>query len=111
MRLNGSWEEAGPGVQRRLVALGQQMMAVRVRFSKGAVGAPHSHPQEQLTQVLSGRFRFRIDQEVLEVGPGDSLCIAGGLEHEALALEEGELLDIFSPPRLDLLESQNTQPE
>ncbi len=111
MQLNGSWEEAGPGLLRRLVALGQQMMAVRVRFAAGATGSPHSHPHEQLTQVLSGRFRFRIGSEVFEVGAGESLLIPGGIEHEATALEAGELLDIFAPPRQDLLEPQSSHPE
>lgn len=40
---------------------------------------------------------------MLEVAAGDSLCIPGNLEHGAQALEAGELLDVFSPLREDLL--------
>lgn len=104
MRLNGEWESAGPGVERRLVALGQNMMAVRVRFVEGAVGDLHSHPHEQLTQVLSGRFRFQLGSRFVEVAQGDTLCIHTGLEHGTVALEAGELLDVFSPLREDLLQ-------
>lgn len=111
MQLNGDWETVEPGIARRLVALGRRMMAVRVRFSKGAVGALHAHPHEQLTQVLSGRFRFWLGGEVLEVSTGDSLCIPGGLEHGAEALEAGELLDVFSPLREDLLDGPTARPE
>lgn len=92
-----------PGIERRLVALGVCMMAVRVHFSAGARGAMHTHPHKQLTQVLSGRFRFWPGKEMLEVAAGDSLCIPGNLEHGAQALEAGELLDVFSPLREDLL--------
>ncbi|WP_018467738.1 cupin domain-containing protein [Calidithermus timidus] len=111
MECNSDWETAGPGVERRLVALGERMMAVRVRFAKGAIGALHAHPHEQLTQILSGRFRFQVGEEVLELSAGDLLCIPGGLEHGTQALEAGELLDIFSPLREDLLEGPTTHPE
>lgn len=110
MQLNAEWESAGLGVKRRLVALGQNMMAVKVHFVQGAVGALHSHPHEQLTQVLSGRFRFQLGTTFVEVVQGDTLCINGGLEHGTVALEAGELLDIFSPPREDLLKT-STNPE
>jgi len=36
---------------------------------------------------------------------GDSLAIPGGTEHEALALAAGELLDMFTPVREDLVGS------
>ncbi|MCS7069296.1 MAG: cupin domain-containing protein [Meiothermus sp.] len=111
MQLNGEWEMVGSGVKRRLVALGKRMMAVQVRFDKGALGAPHTHPHEQLTQVLSGRFRFQVGPEVYELASGDLLCIPGGLEHSAQALEAGELLDIFSPLREDLLDGATASPE
>ncbi|RIH88473.1 Cupin domain protein [Meiothermus luteus] len=103
MQPDQDWEAAEPGVARRLVALGQRMMAIRVRFSEGAEGALHAHPHEQITQVLRGRFRFWLGARELELAPGDTLLIPAGVEHGALALEEGELLDIFSPLREDLL--------
>lgn len=111
MQLNGDWEAVEPGIERRLVALGQRMMAVRVRFAKGAAGTAHTHPHEQLTQVLSGRFRFWLGQETREVVAGESLLILGGLEHGAEALEAGELLDVFSPLREDLLDGPTAHPE
>lgn len=104
MKLGGDWENAETGVQRKLVALGQQVMAMQVRFEKGAVGNRHSHPHEQLTLILSGRFRFVLGTTVHDVKAGESLSIAGGIEHEALALEAGELLDMFTPVREDLLD-------
>jgi quercetin dioxygenase-like cupin family protein len=76
---------------------------MRVRFEPGAVGARHAHPHEQLAIVVSGRFRFSLGEQLLELGAGDTLTIAGNLVHGAEALEAGELLDVFSPIRQDLL--------
>jgi len=103
MKLGGDWSYAEPGVERRLVALGERMMAMRVRFQTGAAGSRHAHPHEQLTVVLSGRFRFVLGNDTREVKAGESLSIPGNVEHEAVALEAGELLDMFCPVREDLV--------
>lgn len=46
-------DDLGDGVTRRVLAHGGTMMAVEVRFEKGATGPLHHHPHEQLTYVLS----------------------------------------------------------
>jgi quercetin dioxygenase-like cupin family protein len=104
MKLGGDWEWAAEGVERRLVELGAQMMAVRVRFEEGAVGTVHHHPHEQLTVVSSGRFRFALGDQERVLQAGDTVFIPSGLPHGALALEPGELLDVFTPLRLDMLD-------
>ncbi|NJK45420.1 MAG: cupin domain-containing protein [Pleurocapsa sp. SU_196_0] len=104
MKLGGDWEQVTEGVERRLVELGAQMMAVRVRFASGAVGAIHHHPHEQLTIVSRGRFRFTLGDEERELRTGDSVFVPSDLPHGALALEAGELLDVFTPLRLDMLD-------
>lgn len=103
LRLGDDWSPAEPGVTRKLVARGSSLMAMQVRFESGAAGARHFHPHEQLTLVLSGRFRFVLGDTPHEISAGQSLAIPGGTEHEALALEAGELLDMFSPVREDLV--------
>lgn len=97
------WQPAEAGVKRRLVAVGESMTAMEVLFEPGATGSAHSHPNEQVTRVLEGRFTFRIGDRELEVGAGDTLRIPGGVEHEVVAHETGRLLDVFTPPREDLL--------
>jgi quercetin dioxygenase-like cupin family protein len=79
-------------------------MGVRVRFAKGAVGAMHHHVHEQFTVVISGRFRFTVDGKDIEILTGDSLMIRSNQVHGAVALEAGELLDIFNPIREDFLD-------
>ncbi len=106
MKLGGDWEYAGDGMDRRLVELGQEIMAVAVRFEQGAIGALHQHPHEQLIVVKAGKFKFSLGAEERIVQTGDTLYIAGDTPHGTVALEAGELLDIFTPLRLDMLESE-----
>ncbi len=96
-------DDLGDGVTRRVLAHGGTMMAVEVRFEKGATGPLHHHPHEQLTYVLSGRFAFTIEGETSEVGAGDTLYKAPDVVHGCVCLEAGVLLDTFTPQREDFL--------
>lgn len=79
------------------------MMAVEVNFTEGAVGPMHSHPHEQLTYVLSGRFSFTIDGVTKEVSAGDTLYKKPNVVHGCVCTEAGTLLDTFTPQREDFL--------
>lgn len=96
-------EDLGNGITRRILAHGGTMMAVEVNFEKDAVGALHSHPHEQLTYVLSGRFSFTIDGETHDVVAGDTLYKKPNVVHGCVCLEAGTLLDTFTPQREDFL--------
>jgi len=96
-------ENTGEGVSRRILAYNDQMMMVEVLFEQGGVGTLHTHPHVQCTYVQSGRFRFTLDGEEVEVGAGDSLCFPSGIPHGTLCLEKGVLLDVFTPMRADFL--------
>ncbi len=99
-------EDLGNGVQRRILAHDGHMMAVENIFAQGAVGALHSHPHEQLTYVLSGRFRFTIGTQTREVTAGDTLHKLPNVMHGCECLEEGVLLDVFTPQREDFLNTK-----
>ena len=88
---------------RTVLAHGPDLMVVRFAFAAGDRGALHSHPHVQSTYVLSGRYRFTIDGQPSEVGPGDAFIIPSGAEHGCLCLEEGVLIDSFTPRRDDFL--------
>ncbi|QNK34787.1 cupin domain-containing protein [Serratia sp. JUb9] len=96
-------ETLGDGVSRRILAHGGGMMAVEVHFLAGAVGPLHSHPHEQLTYVLSGRFEFTIGGETHQVSAGDTLYKRPHVVHGCVCLEAGVLLDTFTPQREDFL--------
>lgn len=96
-------EELGDGISRQILGYGPEIMVVRVWFEKGSVGQVHSHPHSQTTYVESGRFEVLIDGEKQVLAAGDSFYIAPHLDHGAVCLEAGVLLDTFSPLREDFL--------
>lgn len=90
-----------PGLTRQVLATGEGTMLVRHIMSGGWEGARHSHPHEQLVYVVRGRLMFTRGAQEFEVRAGDSFVVAGGVEHQARATEDSEVLDVFSPPRAD----------
>ena len=97
------WEELGGGVSRKFLGYDNQIMMVRVKFDTGALGAPHQHFHTQATYCASGKFEFEIDGVKKIVEAGDGVYIEPNLLHSAVCLEEGELIDTFSPVREDFL--------
>lgn len=97
------FRDLGGGVQRRVLSYNEDLMTVQVAFEAGAVGAEHTHPHTQCTYVLSGRFRYSVEEEAVELAPGDSIVVSSGLPHGTVCLEEGVLLDVFTPMRRDFL--------
>jgi len=97
------WEPADEGIKRKIMGYQPHLMLVKVHFETGAIGYKHQHPHEQVTYVLSGKFEVEIDgkKEVLEAG--DAFVIPSNVEHCAVCLEEGIMIDTFSPLREDFL--------
>lgn len=96
-------KEVDPGVFRQMLAHSPNVMMVKIDFEAGAVGNPHTHPHEQVTYIISGRFAFTNDGETREVTAGDSLYFAPDVLHGTKCLEAGSLVDVFTPCREDFL--------
>ena len=92
-----------PGIERKILAYTNELMCVENHFKKGAIGALHHHPHTQITYVVSGQFEFEIDGVKKIVNPGDTMLKKDYIEHGCVCLEEGVLLDIFTPMREDFL--------
>lgn len=99
----GVWENAEPGVKRIIHKPGDSLMMMEVHFEAGASANEHSHPHEQMSYVLQGKFEFTLDGKVMVVSQGESLVIPSEVVHGAKAIEAGALLDTFTPLREDLL--------
>ena len=97
------WETTDKGVQRQILGYNKSMMMVKVKFEKGAEGTPHSHKHTQTTYVESGKFEFTIGDEKRIVEKGDGIYIRPDIMHGCVCLEEGMLIDCFSPMRDDFL--------
>lgn len=98
------WEELGGGVSRQIAGFNSQIMMVKVRFKKGSVGSLHHHFHSQTTYVAAGSFAFTVGDEKQIIKQGDAVYIKPDILHSALCLEEGVLIDVFSPVREDFLD-------
>jgi quercetin dioxygenase-like cupin family protein len=85
------------------VLTGRQGMVVWSKINAGMYTAGHTHPNEQITWLISGRMDFRLgDQPVRTCVAGDLVLIPGGVEHEAWYTDDCDLIEFFTPPRVDL---------
>lgn len=91
------------GVERRVLAHGGKLMGVEFRFKKGAIGALHSHPHEQIGYIASGSFEVTMDGKIEILKAGDTYYVPPNVEHGVVALEDSVVFDAFTPHREDFL--------
>jgi quercetin dioxygenase-like cupin family protein len=92
-----------PGIARKTLVYGEKTLMVQFLLEKGATLPLHSHPYEQTGYLVSGRMVLTIGGRSVEVGPGDSWCIAEGVEHGAEVREDAVAIEVFAPVRPDYL--------
>jgi quercetin dioxygenase-like cupin family protein len=79
---------------------GEHMQLSWVDIPAGGVVDWHSHANEQMGAMVSGRAIFYIGDEVKELGPGDMYCIPGNVKHKVVATDgPAQALDVFYPIR------------
>ena len=92
-------------ITRRLIAA-ERMMIAQIVLKKGDDVPRHSHHNEQITYIVTGKLRILLgehgEREII-VAAGEVLVIPPNLPHAALALEDTFDVDVFSPPREDWL--------
>ena len=101
---NIEWETVDDGIERKILGHDDQLMMVYIRFKKGAVGSPHHHVHRQVSFVESGSFEVTIDGKKNVLTKGDCFIVAPDLVHGVVALENGTLVDVFTPARKDFLQ-------
>ena len=102
---DGNMTNPEDGLSRQVMSYSHNMMLVRHRMRRGWVGVRHSHPHEQMVYVVSGHLVFKHPAGQFEARAGDSFLVPGGVEHQASALEDSEVLDVFTPYREDYVPS------
>lgn len=96
--------DLGGGVVRKVLAYSENLMPVELHFEKGAIGAKHSHPHEQIGYLISGSLLYQEEgQEDKVLVAGDTYYVEPDVVHGVVALEETMLLDIFTPMRKDFV--------
>ncbi len=98
---DAEWEKVGEGVERQILGYDDKILLANVKFEKGGIGPMHEHFHSQVTYVVSGKFELTIGKETQILEGGDSFYIPPHTLHGAICLEEGVLIDVFSPIRED----------
>lgn len=68
---------------------------------QGAAVPEHSHPHEQVSQVLSGTFELTVNGDTMLLQPGIVAVIPPNTRHSGKAISACQLLDVFNPERED----------
>lgn len=103
-----TWEaieaaRTSPQASTRIIS-GEAVQVVRAELDAGADFEPHSHPNEQITVVLSGRGEATVGEVRREVGPGSLVSIPPDVIHGMRVFDREPMttLEIFDPPRRSL---------
>lgn len=89
-------------IERRRI-IGEQMMISQVFLAKGFELASHRHENEQFVVLLKGKCLFGLGDEgtpghrTIELNAGEVLHLPGNVAHSCKAIENTEILDLFSP--------------
>lgn len=96
-------EEFQPGMSRQILGYNHEIMIVKVYFKAGSEGYQHEHRHSQSTYIESGVFDVTIDGKTQRQKAGDGFFIPPHTMHGAICVEDGVLIDVFSPVREDFL--------
>ncbi len=96
--------EMRPGILRRTLVHKDRMLLVHWQIRKGVQFGEHSHPHEQAGYMLKGTMELIVAGEKHLLRPGSAYVVASGVRHDAIVLEDAEIVDIFSPVRTEYLE-------
>jgi len=72
-----------------------------ITIDKGAILPIHSHVNEQITQMISGRLEMTIDGVTTILEPNTITVIPSNAIHSAVALTDCIAIDTFYPIRED----------
>jgi quercetin dioxygenase-like cupin family protein len=71
------------------------------RVEAGATLPEHTHPHEQISVVLAGKFEMTLGGETRQMEKGSFAIIPADFSHSGKAITACEMMDIFSPVRED----------
>ncbi len=79
----------------------QQMSVAHWTIEAGAELPEHSHPHEQITNLLEGEFVLNLEGTAIKMSAGEVIVIPGGAVHSGRAVTGCKIIDVWNPPRED----------
>ncbi len=92
--------EMFPGAHARLVH-GDKMTVAHWHFDADSPLPEHSHPHEQITNMLTGEFEMVIDGVTHILKAGDVCVIPSDPVHSGRAITDCRIMDVWAPARED----------
>lgn len=92
--------EMVPGFSGRFVHT-ENMTFVYWDIKADAVLPDHSHPHEQVVNVIEGELEFNMGGDVRVMKPGEVAVIPGNVSHSAKGITDCSVIDVFYPVRED----------
>ena len=99
-------EKLNDFISRKIITGAKEMLAT-IYLKKGAIVPKHKHESEQISYVVSGALRFKMNNEEFVVHSGQVIVIPSNVPHEAYAEEDTVDIDVFSPIRTDWLDGSD----
>ena len=99
-------KEIIPGYHGKLIHA-QNMSLAFWDVEEGAVVPQHSHINEQIMQVLEGKFEFTVAGVTKVYEPNELVVIPGHTPHGGKAITACKLMDVFSPVREEYKQAEN----
>ncbi|MDM8537359.1 cupin domain-containing protein [Desulfobacterales bacterium HSG17] len=93
-------KEMLPGLRARFVHT-ENMTFSYWNITAGAELPDHSHPHEQVANILEGEFELTVDGQAKIITPGDVVVIPSKASHSGRAITDCRILDVFYPVRED----------
>jgi quercetin dioxygenase-like cupin family protein len=91
------------GIERKTLVFGSHTLLTEFRLEEGKRLPMHRHPYEQTGYLISGHITLILSDERVDMTPGDSWSIPGGMEHGVEVIERSVAVEVFSPVREDYL--------
>lgn len=92
--------ELVPGFHVRFVHSDSMTMAYW-NIDAGAELPDHSHPHEQVVNILEGDFVLTVDGKPQTIRPGIVVVIPPDVPHSGKAITDCRIIDVFHPVRED----------
>jgi len=93
-------KELVPGFRARFVHSPNMTLAYWT-IDAGSTLPEHSHPHEQVANLLEGEFEMTVGGETRVLKPGMVTIIPSNILHTGTALTDCRILDVFYPVRED----------
>lgn len=95
-------KELVPGYKARFIHSDNMTLAYW-NIEKDACLPMHSHPHDQVANMIEGKFELTVDGVTKIIEPGDVAVIPSNAKHSGRAITDCKIIDVFYPIREDYL--------